>query len=84
MFCFVFISIIISLIKLTKEKERNIFNIEHNYTLILSTVQHYMCIQTKKKYIWRKKESIDRGQLQWNVMIIEVFHDNVEDQYLID
>ncbi len=31
-----------------------------------------------------KKESIDRGQLQWNVMIIEVFHDNVEDQYLID
>jgi hypothetical protein len=38
----------------------------------------------EEKIYMEKKESIDRGQLQWNVMIIEVFHDNVEDQYLID
>ena len=27
---------------------------------------------------------IDRGHLQWNAMIIIMFHDNVEDQYLND
>jgi len=32
----------------------------------------------------REIEIIDRGQLQWNIMIIKVFHDNVEDQYLND
>jgi hypothetical protein len=39
-----------------------------------------------KKYIYeeREREILDRGQLQWNIRIIKVFHDNVEDQYLND
>jgi hypothetical protein len=38
----------------------------------------------KEKNIYGERKIIDRGQLQWNVMIIKVFHDNVEDQYLND
>jgi hypothetical protein len=36
---------------------------------------------TNKEKIYVER---DRGQLQWNGMIIKVFHDNVEDQYLND